>query len=133
MRTIDPIAKEDRAAAALTPARPIVLLTGFGPFPGVPENATAVLVPRLAKAARELFPTYDFVAEILPTEWTAAPQKAGIFSRVPARFWRFTSACQNKPKDSRSNSSAATRAGPRLTQRATCPQQNAWSMTAQPS
>lgn len=77
MRPIDPIAKEDRAAAALTPARPIVLLTGFGPFPGVPENATAVLVPRLAKAARELFPTYDFFAEILPTEWTAAPQKVG--------------------------------------------------------
>jgi pyroglutamyl-peptidase len=75
LRPIDPIAEEDRAAAALTPARPIVLLTGFGPFPGVPANATDLLVPRLAKAARELFPTCDFVAEILPTEWAAAPQK----------------------------------------------------------
>jgi pyroglutamyl-peptidase len=75
LRPIDPIAKEDRATAAFAAARPIVLLTGFGPFPGVPANASALLVPRLAKAARELFPTYDFVAEILPTEWAAAPQK----------------------------------------------------------
>jgi pyroglutamyl-peptidase len=57
--------------------RPTILLTGFGPFPGVDSNATAVLVPRLAKAARDLFPTYDIVAEILPTEWVAVPQKLG--------------------------------------------------------
>jgi pyroglutamyl-peptidase len=54
-------------------ARPTILLTGFGPFPGVPENATALLVPRLAKAARALFATHDVVAEILPTEWARAP------------------------------------------------------------
>jgi pyroglutamyl-peptidase len=72
---IDPSAGEDRAAPE--PARPVILLTGFGPFPGVPENATAVLVPRLAKAARDLYPGYDVVAEILPTEWVAAPQKLG--------------------------------------------------------
>jgi pyroglutamyl-peptidase len=58
-----------------TDERPVILLTGFGPFPGVPDNATARLVPRLAKAARELFPSYNVVAEILPTEWTAATQK----------------------------------------------------------
>jgi pyroglutamyl-peptidase len=71
----DPIAGEDRAA--LAPARPVILLTGFGPFPGVPDNATAELVPRLAKAARDLFPDYAILAEILPTEWVAAPQKLG--------------------------------------------------------
>lgn len=75
MRPTDPIAKEDRRAAER--ARPVILLTGFGPFPGVPENATARLVPRLAKAARELFPAYEVVAAILPTEWVAAPQKVG--------------------------------------------------------
>ncbi len=75
MRPTDPIAKVDRRAAER--ARPVILLTGFGPFPGVPENASAVLVPRLAKAARDLFPDYDIVAEILPTEWVAAPQKVG--------------------------------------------------------
>jgi len=55
--------------------RPVILLTGFGPFPGVADNATARLVPRLAKTARELFPAYDVVAEVLPTEWVVAPQK----------------------------------------------------------
>jgi pyroglutamyl-peptidase len=55
--------------------RRVILLTGFGPFPGVPDNATARLVPRLAKAARELFPAYDVLAEVLPAEWTAAPRK----------------------------------------------------------
>lgn len=72
MRPTDPIAKEDRRAAER--ARPVILLTGFGPFPGVPDNATARLVPHLAEAARELFPAYDVVAAILPTEWGAAPQ-----------------------------------------------------------
>jgi pyroglutamyl-peptidase len=71
----DPIAGEDRAVPE--PARPVILLTGFGPFPGVPDNATAELVPRLAEAARDRFPHYDIVAEILPTEWVAAPQRLG--------------------------------------------------------
>jgi pyroglutamyl-peptidase len=75
LQPTDPIAGEDRAA--LAPTRPAILLTGFGPFPGVPDNATAELVPRLAEAARDLFPDYDVVAEILPTEWVAAPQKLG--------------------------------------------------------
>jgi pyroglutamyl-peptidase len=53
--------------------RTTVLLTGFGPFPRVAVNATMTLVPRLAQAARCLFPGTRFVAEILPTEWVAAP------------------------------------------------------------
>jgi pyroglutamyl-peptidase len=56
-------------------ARPTILLTGFGPYPGVPANASAVLVPRLANAARTLFPSHDVVSEILPTEWVGAPQR----------------------------------------------------------
>ena len=54
-------------------AKPRVLLTGFGPFPGVDHNATTVLVPKLAAAARRHFPAYRFAAVILPTEWGAAP------------------------------------------------------------
>jgi len=54
--------------------RPTIVLTGFGPFPGVAQNATAVLVPRLAAAARARFSEYDVVGEILPTEWRAAPE-----------------------------------------------------------
>ena len=30
--------------------KPIVLLTGFGPFPGIPDNASSLLVPRLRAA-----------------------------------------------------------------------------------
>ncbi len=54
--------------------RPAILLTGFGPFPGVPINATSLLAPRLAAAARERFPGYRVVSHLLPTEWRAAPE-----------------------------------------------------------
>lgn len=56
-------------------ARPIILLTGFGPFPGVPVNATSVLVPLLTKAASWSFPGLAIVAEILPTEWISGLQQ----------------------------------------------------------
>lgn len=54
--------------------RQTILLTGFGPFPGIPTNASAELVPRLASAARRL-PGYEVHAHILPTEWRDGPQK----------------------------------------------------------
>lgn len=57
------------------PARPIILLTGFGPFPGVGNNATAILVPRLAEAAHARFKTHRVVGEVLPTDWEAAPER----------------------------------------------------------
>lgn len=53
-----------------------VLLTGFGPFPGVPENATAKLVPAIAERAAREFPHCNFVCEILPVEWEMGPAKA---------------------------------------------------------
>jgi pyroglutamyl-peptidase len=55
--------------------RPAILLTGFGPFPGVPVNATSAFVPQLAAAARQRVPEASVVAEILPTEWHAAPRR----------------------------------------------------------
>jgi len=51
-----------------------VLLTAFGPFPGVPVNATMRLVPELAKRAALAFPDARFVAEVLATEWVGAPR-----------------------------------------------------------
>ena len=51
--------------------RPVILLTGFGPFPSVPANATTILVPRIAEAARRAFAGSTVVCHILPTEWTA--------------------------------------------------------------
>ncbi len=53
--------------------RPAVLLTGFGPFPGVPVNETARLVPALAAIAHDAFKTHTIHYEILPTEWSVAP------------------------------------------------------------
>jgi pyroglutamyl-peptidase len=56
------------------PARPTIVLTGFGPFPGMAQNATAVLVPQLAAAAQTRFAAYDILSEVLATEWRAAPE-----------------------------------------------------------
>ncbi len=55
--------------------RPTIVLTGFGPFPGVPVNASATLVQRLAQSARALFPDYDVLHDILPTQWEEAPAR----------------------------------------------------------
>ena len=55
--------------------RTTVLMTGFGPFPAVPVNASMMLVPRLATAAAHTFPATRFVTDILPTEWSAAPKR----------------------------------------------------------
>jgi pyroglutamyl-peptidase len=66
-------APRDRHAGAL--ARTGVLITGFGPFPGVPVNATMELLPRLARLAPICFPDVRFTFEVLPTEWAAGPHR----------------------------------------------------------
>ena len=52
-------------------ARPRVLITGFGPFPGVPDNPSAWLAAKLAAQ-----PLTEFDGElhlrVLPTEWRIA-------------------------------------------------------------
>jgi pyroglutamyl-peptidase len=58
---------------AIDTARPRLLLTGFGPFPGVPVNASCVLVAELAKRiTRARLPVHLRTAA-LPTEWKAGP------------------------------------------------------------
>ena len=59
----------------MAPARPTILLTGFGPFPGTPENLTARLVPELAQRAARRFRGHDVVSHIFPTEWAGAPRR----------------------------------------------------------
>lgn len=59
--------------AAAGHSRTTVLLTGFGPFPRVPVNATMQLVPRVAVLARRVFPGVRIEAKILPTKWDEAP------------------------------------------------------------
>ncbi|MDO9384705.1 MAG: pyroglutamyl-peptidase I [Hyphomicrobiaceae bacterium] len=56
-------------------SRPTILLTGFGPFPGIPENLTSRLVPEVAQRAIRRFRGHAVVSEIFPTEWTRAPQR----------------------------------------------------------
>ena len=50
-------------------ARPRVLLTGFGPFPGAAENSSAWLVEELAGDRQSSQLGCDLHAEVLPTEW----------------------------------------------------------------
>lgn len=57
-----------------THTRPNVLLTGFGPFPGVRRNVSGSLVKRLGFRARVMRPQFHFVVAVLPTEWVRAPQ-----------------------------------------------------------
>jgi pyroglutamyl-peptidase len=61
--------------AASTGSRARVLITGFGPFPGVPTNVSCSLVRRLVFKARAVLPDLRFVAAVLPTEWMRAPQR----------------------------------------------------------
>ena len=50
-------------------AKPRVLLTGFGPFPGVPENPSGWLAETIA--ARTHLPDWEVHGTVLPTEWNA--------------------------------------------------------------
>ena len=69
------MARPQRATRASGQARTTVLVTGFGPFPGVPVNATMLLLPALSLPATKLFPDVHFVLEVLPTEWSAGPRR----------------------------------------------------------
>jgi pyroglutamyl-peptidase len=51
-------------------ARPRVLVTGFGPFPGVAENPSAWLAETLASEPPNL--DVEFHARVMPTAWQAA-------------------------------------------------------------
>lgn len=56
-----------------TRSRRTVLITGFGPFPGHSQNASALLAGLVAEAARARLPGYDIHSAILPVEWKAGP------------------------------------------------------------
>jgi pyroglutamyl-peptidase len=60
-------------------SRPVILITGFGPFPGAPQNASSLLAEAVAEAARGELPGFKVHAETLPTEWQAGPARlAGL-------------------------------------------------------
>jgi len=61
-------------------ARPRVLLTGFGPFPGVAENPSGWLAETAGSGAQaDLCTLYRAV---LPTEWNAVASRAAYFHRA---------------------------------------------------
>ena len=63
-------------------SRGTLLITGFGPFPGMPENESARLVPKLANLAARRFSAHRVISRVLPTEWERAPQKlAALYTR----------------------------------------------------
>lgn len=53
-------------------ARSAVLLTGFGPFPGVADNPSAHLVTLMRERARALWPQLTVASAVLRTEWHSA-------------------------------------------------------------
>ncbi|WP_295558036.1 pyroglutamyl-peptidase I [uncultured Hyphomicrobium sp.] len=55
--------------------RDTILLTGFGPFPGVTDNASERFVSKLGHLAARRFSAHRVVARILPTEWERAPSR----------------------------------------------------------
>ncbi len=52
-----------------------ILITGFGPFPGMPENASALFAVKLAHLAARRFRGRRVVSRVLATEWEAAPRR----------------------------------------------------------
>ena len=58
-----------------------ILLTGFGPFLTVAENATSTVVPAVAKAMTATLPAVHCVAAVLPTDWIEAPARLDALIR----------------------------------------------------
>ena len=72
-RIIDRVVQ--KPSEAMQRDRPVFLLTGFGPFPGAPRNASSLLIEELALLASRRLPGFSIRAEVLPTEWRAGPDR----------------------------------------------------------
>jgi pyroglutamyl-peptidase len=66
--------------------RRTILITGFGPFPGHPRNASGLLAELLADITRRSLPGYDVRAAVLPVEWQAGPQRLAELLRETSPF-----------------------------------------------
>lgn len=60
-----------RLSTSMPPLR--LLLTGFGPFPGIPENASSMLVSEMAARLAPRRSELTLETIFLPTEWKSAP------------------------------------------------------------
>ena len=65
---------------ATVPARPRVLLTGFGPFPGVAVNPSGWLAETVGSSAPP--DTCTLYRAVLPTEWNAVASRSAYFHQA---------------------------------------------------
>lgn len=74
-----------------TKANCAVLITGFGPFPGVPDNISARVARQVGAAVRRRFLSSNIITAELPTEWDVAPEHANdlICDHQPALALHF--------------------------------------------
>jgi pyroglutamyl-peptidase len=99
-------------------ARPRVLVTGFGPFPGAPENPSASLAEALGAAP---WPGCELRAEVLPTEWDAVAALAPLlYARLQPDVMIHFGLCQ-RAVGFRIERSAYNRAASRADARAALP------------
>ena len=61
--------------------RPTVLISGFGPFPGIPFNASAELAASAAHRSGHPGSQVVFHSGLLPTSWEAGPDRASRLIR----------------------------------------------------
>ncbi len=89
-----------------------VLLTGFGPFPGVPTNPSAWLAESLAGQCLSSEVDGETQARILPTEWQAAALMPRLCETLQPHVMIHFGVCEHA-KTLRIERSAHNRAAPR--------------------
>ncbi|MEP9349335.1 peptidase C15 [Xanthobacter sp. KR7-225] len=62
--------------------RPVLLVTAFGPFPGVPANPSAVLAKQLARLKRPALARFEVKVVVLPTRWDALDGLGALMARA---------------------------------------------------
>jgi pyroglutamyl-peptidase len=92
--------------------RPRVLLTGFGPFPGVPKNPSGWLAETLAERLVSAELQGSIHARILPTEWQAAALLPDLCETLQPHVMIHFGVCE-QAKTFRLEHSAHNRAAPR--------------------
>jgi pyroglutamyl-peptidase len=89
-----------------------VLITGFGPFPGMPENPSAWLAENLAERWPPAGVDDDLHTRVLPTEWEAAALIPRLCETLQPHVMIHFGVCENA-KALRIERSAHNRAAPR--------------------
>jgi pyroglutamyl-peptidase len=90
-----------------------VLLTGFGPFPDVPENPSAWLAETLAGQASPPELNGEFHAQTLPTEWQATALVPRLYATLQPHVMIHFGVSQ-RAQAFRVERSAFNRAAPRI-------------------